>query len=166
MLSIGKLGAETGVKVPTIRYYEQIGLLPPAERSAGNQRLYSQRALDRLTFIRHARDLGFSLDAIRELLGLADNRAMSCKAVDAIARTHLTDVRARIRRLHALETELQKMLDHSAHGTIADCRVVEVLGNHALCADDSHMPVGDGQGRLDNPCQAHAPDLSVVRADR
>ena len=60
MLSIGKLGAQAGVKVPTIRYYEQIGLLPEAERSAGNQRLYSRKSMERLAFIRHARDLGFT----------------------------------------------------------------------------------------------------------
>ena len=66
MLTIGKLGQAAGVKVPTIRYYEQIGLLPEAERSAGNQRLYSRKALDRLTFVRHARELGFTLDAIRD----------------------------------------------------------------------------------------------------
>lgn len=68
MLTIGKLGEAAGVKVPTIRYYEQIGLLPEPDRSAGNQRLYGQSALDRLAFIRHARELGFPLDAIRDLL--------------------------------------------------------------------------------------------------
>ena len=59
MLTIGRLGQSAGVKVPTIRYYEEIGLLPEAERSAGNQRLYTRRTLERLTFIRHARELGF-----------------------------------------------------------------------------------------------------------
>lgn len=66
MLSIGKLSAATGVKVPTIRYYEGIGLLPQAERSAGNQRLYGVKARERLAFIRHSRELGFSLDDIRD----------------------------------------------------------------------------------------------------
>ena len=73
MLTIGKLGEAAGVKVPTIRYYEQIGLLPEPERSAGNQRLYGGKALDRLAFIRHARELGFPLEAIRDLLSLTDN---------------------------------------------------------------------------------------------
>ena len=68
MLTIGNLGKATGVKVPTIRYYEQIGLLPPPIRSDGNQRLYDDRARERLAFVRHARDLGFPLEAIRELL--------------------------------------------------------------------------------------------------
>lgn len=77
MLSIGKLSAATGVKVPTIRYYEEIGLLPEAERSSGNQRLYGVKAQGRLAFIRHSRELGFSLDDIRELLSLSDRPDMS-----------------------------------------------------------------------------------------
>ena len=72
MLTIGKLGEAAGVKVPTVRYYEEIGLLPQPERSAGNQRLYGRRTLERLSFIRHARELGFPLGAIRDLLSLAD----------------------------------------------------------------------------------------------
>ncbi len=136
MLSIGKLGQATRVKVPTIRYYEQIGLLPEPDRSAGNQRLYPQAALDRLAFIRHARELGFPLDAIRDLLGLSDRPDQSCAAADAIARVQLDAVRDRIARLRALEAELQRMLAQCASGTISDCRVIEVLGDHANCAHD------------------------------
>ena len=136
MLTIGKLGEAAGVKVPTIRYYEQIGLLPEAERSSGNQRLYSRKALERLAFIRHARDLGFPLDAIRDLLGLSDHPDQSCAAADAIARVQLDAVRDRITRLKALESELQRMLAQCASGTISDCRVIEVLGDHAQCAHD------------------------------
>ncbi len=142
MLTIGKLGAAAGVKVPTIRYYEQIGLLPDAERSTGNQRLYSRAVQDRLAFIRHARELGFPLDAIRDLLGLSDRPDQSCAEVDAIARTQLIAVEGRITRLQALKGELARMVDHCAGGTISDCRVIEVLGNHAHCAADHgrHMP--------------------------
>lgn len=136
MLNIGKLGAATGVKIPTIRYYEQIGLLPGAERSTGNQRLYTRAAQDRLAFIRHARDLGFTLEAIRDLLGLSDRPDQSCAEVDAIARTQLQAVEGRIARLQALKAELERMVDHCAGGRIADCRVIEVLGNHAHCAAD------------------------------
>ena len=92
MLTIGKLGEAAGVKVPTIRYYEQIGLLPEAERSAGNQRLYSRKALERLAFIRHARGLGFTLEAIRDLLSLSDRPDQSCAAADAIARVDLSRI--------------------------------------------------------------------------
>ncbi len=136
MLTIGKLGMATGVKIPTIRYYEQIGLLPGAERSTGNQRLYSRAAQDRLAFIRHARDLGFTLEAIRDLLGLSDRPDQSCAEVDNIARAQLQAVEGRIVRLQALKSELERMVDHCAGGRIAECRVIEVLGNHAPCAAD------------------------------
>ena len=123
-------------KVPTIRYYEEIGLLPEAERSAGNQRLYGQKAQERLTFIRHARELGFPLDAIRDLLSLSDRPNQSCAAADAIASVQLAAVEARIARLTALKAELERMLVQCAGGVIADCRVIEVLGDHAQCHGD------------------------------
>ncbi|HMM10105.1 MAG TPA: helix-turn-helix domain-containing protein [Paracoccus solventivorans] len=140
MLSIGKLGQAARVKVPTIRYYEQIGLLPPPDRSAGNQRLYPRAALERLSFIRHARELGFPLEAIRDLLSLSDRPDHPCEAVDDIARAQLEATRARIARLRALEAELERMLAQCASGTVSDCRVIESLGNHALCTHhvDTH----------------------------
>lgn len=136
MLTIGKLAEATGTKVPTIRYYEQIGLLPAAERSSGNQRLYGRAMRDRLAFIRHARDLGFPLEAIRELLALSDDPNRSCAAADEIAQRQLLAVKDRILRLTALQVELERMVRQCAHGSIADCRVIEVLGNHALCGHD------------------------------
>ena len=139
MLTIGKLGQAAGVKVPTIRYYEQIGLLHEPDRSGGNQRLYPRAALDRLSFIRHARELGFPLEAIRDLLSLSDSPDQSCAAADAIATRQLQSVRARISRLRALDTELERMVDQCACGTISDCRVIEVLGDHALCTHDHHV---------------------------
>ncbi len=136
MLTIGKLGAASGVKIPTIRYYEQIGLLPNAERSTGNQRLYARSSQDRLAFIRHARELGFTLEAIRDLLGLSDRPEQSCAEVDSIARAQLNAVEVRIARLQSLKSELERMVSNCAGGTISDCRVIEVLGNHAHCAAD------------------------------
>lgn len=143
MLTIGKLSAATGVKVPTIRYYEQIGLLPEPERSGGNQRHYGQKTRDRLSFIRHSRDLGFPLEAIRELLSLSDDPDRPCDGADQIARRQLAAVNARLARLTALRDELNRMLAHCACGTIADCRVIEVLGNHDLCAMDHPPSDGD-----------------------
>jgi DNA-binding transcriptional MerR regulator len=140
MLTIGKLGEAAGVKVPTIRYYEQIGLLPEPDRSAGNQRLYGQSALDRLAFIRHARELGFPLDAIRDLLSLSDRPDQSCAAADVIARAQLAEVESRLARLTALKGELERMVVQCAGGRIADCRVIEVLGDHSLCATDHQHP--------------------------
>lgn len=139
MLTIGKLGEAAGVKVPTIRYYEQIGLLPEPDRSAGNQRLYGQSALDRLAFIRHARELGFPLDAIRDLLS-SDRPDQSCAAADVIARAQLAEVESRLARLTALKGELERMVVQCAGGRIADCRVIEVLGDHSLCATDHQHP--------------------------
>lgn len=136
MLSIGRLGQAAGVKVPTIRYYEQIGLLPEAERSSGNQRLYGRKAMERLAFIRHARDLGFTLEAIRDLLSLSDRPDQPCAAADAIAKAQLAEVESRIARLTALKAELERMVLQCAGGRIADCKVIEVLGDHSLCAAD------------------------------
>ncbi|ARO14147.1 MerR family transcriptional regulator [Ketogulonicigenium robustum] len=138
MLTIGKLGKSAGVKVPTIRYYEQIGLLPDVGRSSGNQRLYDENVLQRLRFIRHARDLGFPLDAVRELLSLSDQPDHSCAAVDEIAVRQLHEVRARISRLQALEAELSRMIAADQPGNVAQCHVIEVLGNHDLCAHHDH----------------------------
>jgi len=140
MLTIGKLGEAAGVKVPTIRYYEQIGLLREPDRSAGNQRLYGQSALDRLAFIRHARELGFPLDTIRDLLSLSDRPDQSCAAADVIARAQLAEVESRLARLTALKAELERMVVQCAGGRIADCRVIEVLGDHSLCATDHQHP--------------------------
>lgn len=130
MLSIGTLARRTGAKVQTIRYYEQIGLMRAAERSEGGQRRYGDADLDRLAFIRHARELGFPLDAIRELLDLSDRPAASCEAADALARRHLDSVERRIRRLEALKRELVRMIDECAGGRVAHCRVIEVLRDH------------------------------------
>ncbi|MHC5231728.1 MerR family transcriptional regulator [Brucella sp. LJL56] len=137
-VSIGEASKASGVKVPTIRYYEQIGLLPSAPRSDGNRRLYDQHDVQRLLFIRHARDLGFEVDAIRTLLDLQDNPDQSCAAADAIARARLSDVEHRIAKLLSLKTELKRMLECTAHGRIDQCRVIEILGNHEECAHPKH----------------------------
>ena len=145
MLSIGKLGGSTGVKVPTIRYYEQIGLLPEPELSIGNQRLYGQAARERLAFIRHARELGFPLDAIRDRLSLSDHPDQTCEAADAIAQAQLRAVDHRIARLNALRTELQRMVAHCAGGRISECRVIQVLGDHSHCQHD-HSALSEHEG--------------------
>ena len=136
MLTIGKLGQSAGVKVPTIRYYEQIGLMPAPIRSSGNQRHYDRAAQERLGFIRHARDLGFPLEAIRELLTLSDDPQGACAMADDIARRQLAAVEARITRLTALKTEFERMLAHRPSGSAAECRVIRVLSDHGLCSHD------------------------------
>jgi len=136
MLAIGTLAKRTGTKVQTIRYYEQIGLLPEPGRTEGGQRRYGDDDLDRLAFIRHARQLGFTLEAIRELLELSDNPGRSCADVDRIAHRQLKEVEARIARLEALRKELKRMLRECSRDTVSDCRVLEVLRDHSACFVD------------------------------
>jgi len=146
MYSIGQMSRKTGTKITTIRYYEQIGLMHEPGRSEGGQRRYFERDLDRLAFIRHGRELGFPLDAIRELLDLADNPEKPCTEADAIARQQLAHVEQRIARLSALRTELMRMIKACSGGQISACRVIEVLRDHAQCltdhdvADDHRRP--------------------------
>lgn len=138
MLGIGQLSAETGTKVPTIRYYEDIGLLPEPERTAGNQRRYGKQQVDRLRFIRHCRDMGFPLKDIRALLDLSDDPERSCASADTIARHQLQEVERRLASLASLRQELCRMIDQCAGGTVADCRVIESLADHAHCIADRH----------------------------
>jgi len=128
-LRIGDLAAATATKVETIRYYERIGLLPAPDRTAGNYRAYGRRHLERLSFVRHARELGFSIAAVRDLLRLSDDPDRPCEGADRIARTHLVDVERRIARLTALKAELERMLARCEGGRIAECRVIETLAD-------------------------------------
>ncbi|HEV7252069.1 MAG TPA: helix-turn-helix domain-containing protein [Mesorhizobium sp.] len=127
---IGTAAKKSGVKVPTIRFYEQIGLLPALPRTESNRRLYDDRDLRRLTFIRHARELGFEVDAIRTLLSLQDNPTQSCAAADALAREHLAQVEQRIAKLNALKAELVRMIEECSCGRVAECRVIETLASN------------------------------------
>jgi DNA-binding transcriptional MerR regulator len=135
-LSIGELSGLTAVKVPTIRYYEQVGLLPEPVRTEGRQRRYGDSEVKRLHFIRHARELGFEMDDIRELLDLAARPNQSCHEADSIALRNLAAIERRIRQLEALKGELRRMVDECRHGHICECRVIEVLADHGQCLHD------------------------------
>jgi DNA-binding transcriptional MerR regulator len=135
---IGEAARQSGVKVPTIRYYEQIGLLPAPVRSEGNRRHYDDGDLRRLVFIRHARALGFEIDAIRTLLTLQDNPSQPCATADVIAKARLAEVDQRINSLVALKAELELMVEGCSHGHVAECRVIEVLADHGKCAHSRH----------------------------
>ncbi|MBI0539720.1 MerR family transcriptional regulator [Roseomonas sp. KE2513] len=126
-LNIGALAKATGTKVETIRWYERVGLLAAPARTAGNYRTYGEPHLGRLSFIRRARDLGFSLEQIRTLLDLAEDRERSCDAVDAIAREHLGEVDRKIADLQALRRELDSLSGQCRHGKVAECRIIEAL---------------------------------------
>jgi DNA-binding transcriptional MerR regulator len=139
---IGEAARQSGVKAPTIRYYEQIGLLPTPPRTDGNRRFYGDADLQRLAFIRHSRELGFEIDAIRTLLTLQEDQNQSCASACAIARTRLEEVEQRIRSLKALKGELKLMLNSDRHGKIAECRVIEVLADHGKCSHPDHKTGG------------------------
>lgn len=135
---IGQVARAANCKVQTIRYYEQIGMLPAPARTEGNQRIYRQQHLERLSFIRHSRELGFSLDQIREILALVDDPTHSCEEVDQIARVHLADVESKIERLEEMRRELERMLSKCAGGTVTECRIIESLADHSLCLAAEH----------------------------
>lgn len=126
-LTIGDLGKATDTKVETIRYYERIGLLAKPDRTGGNYRAYGQEALARLSFIRRARDLGFSLDQVRELLALASQDQRDCGSVDAIANAHLAEIDRKLADLAALRHELSAVIASCDGGTIAECRILDAL---------------------------------------
>ena len=127
LLKIGDLSKATNTKVETIRYYENIGLIPAPRRTTGNFRSYAPEHLARLSFIRRARELGFTLGQVRNLLDLSDEKRRSCEAVDVIAREHLRQVDRKITDLRALRAELDSLINQCSCGTIADCRIIEAL---------------------------------------
>ena len=129
-LTIGAMAKAAGTKVVTIRYYEKIGLLPPPDRTGGNYRAYEAESLERLLFIRRCRELGFTLDQIRELLRLSSQEDRACCDVDRITTEHLTAAERKIADLNRLASELRRINDLCrGDGQIANCRIVEVLGS-------------------------------------
>ncbi len=136
MLSIGQMARRSGVKVPTIRYYEQVGLMTVPTRTQGNQRRYSKVDFEQLNFIKHARDLGLSINATRELIELSRKPNQSCAKVNRIAVNHLNTVRDKIKRLLRLEHELERIALGCDNGIVQDCYVLRSLIDHRLCADE------------------------------
>jgi DNA-binding transcriptional MerR regulator len=128
-LSIGELARRTGIKIPTIRYYEQVGLLPQPPRTEGGQRRYDEIDAFRLSFVRRARELGFGLDAIRELLALSTRPDQSCAEIDSIARRHIAAIDGRIAHLRSLRAELARVVGECDQGRVSECRVIEALGS-------------------------------------
>tara|TARA_R110000868_G_scaffold141256_6_gene357621 strand:+ start:1265 stop:1699 length:435 start_codon:yes stop_codon:yes gene_type:complete len=131
-IAIGKVSEAAHVKIPTIRYYEQIGLLAP-DRTDGNRRTYGHDDIERLTFIRHSRELGFDIDEIRTLLSLQDHPHQPCHEADTIAKVRLVEVKRKIASLTALKAELERMVEGCTHGRVETCRVIEILADHGKC---------------------------------
>ncbi|WP_421857285.1 MerR family transcriptional regulator [Oceanicaulis sp.] len=134
--AIGELSRRTGVKVTTIRYYEQNGLLAAPERAESGHRRYDAAALERLGFIRQSRLLGFDLSAIRELLELSSDPDRPCQAVDEIARRHAAGIEDRIRQLSALKSELDRVIDGCGHRRVGDCHVLQSIADRTAATTD------------------------------
>ncbi len=136
MFSIGQTSALSGIKVPTIRYYEEIGLVKVTTRSTGNQRRYSTAQLERLKFVKHARELGFSIDSVRQLFNLSEADTKTCAEIDELASLQLNEVQNKIVQLTKLEDELKRMLKGCKNNNLGQCYVIESLSNHGLCSED------------------------------
>jgi len=136
MLFIGELSRKTGVKITTIRYYEQMGLIAKPDRSNGNQRRYEWADLERLSFIKHGRDLGLPIDDIRELVELSLRPEQSCKEAHEIAGRHLLFVKKRVAKLKRLEKELKRIVAMSDDGCVGECKIIHSLADHSLCSGE------------------------------
>ncbi|WP_183452700.1 MerR family transcriptional regulator [Microvirga lupini] len=130
-LTIGALAEQTGCNVPTIRYYEEIGLLPPARRRPGGHRFYSEDDLRQLTFIRRCRDFGFSVEQVRTLVSLAQDPDRDCNETRDLAQAHLAEVRRKLIELRALESSLEAFVDNCtaacAGGPASQCTITQDL---------------------------------------
>jgi DNA-binding transcriptional MerR regulator len=126
-LTIGQLSRATDTKIETIRYYEKIGLLPAPRRTTGNYRSYATEHLQRLGFIRRARELGFSIEDVRELLKLATHGERPCEEVDQLVAHHLEATEQKIAALTRLRRDLRETLNSCQGGRIAECRVIQAL---------------------------------------
>ena len=127
MWKIGELAKRAGLGAETVRYYEKVGVLPPAERAANGYRLYDESHLKRLAFVKRSRELGFSLERVRSLLSLADDKSSTCRSVRALAEEHLEDVRKKIADLQAMERVLAAAVAPCPGDGSTDCPILETL---------------------------------------
>lgn len=127
LLSIGAVARQTGCKVETIRFYEREHLLPEPGRSPGGHRQYGHADVDRLVFIRRSRELGFSMNEIRQLLSLVDDRQASCARVRAVAAAHLEDIHRKITDLRRMESTLRDLVSRCTGTSVPDCPIIEAL---------------------------------------
>jgi len=123
---IGALGRQAGVKIETIRYYERIGLLPVPDRTPAGYRQYGAEHLRRLSFIRNGRTLGFSIEDIRALLGLAEQPGQRCADADRLASAHLAEVERKIAELERLRDAL-RAIGGCCADRVAECRIIDAL---------------------------------------
>jgi DNA-binding transcriptional MerR regulator len=163
-LKIGALAAQTGTNAPTIRYYEDIGLLRRADRRPGGQRVYGDADVKRLTFIRRCREFGFSIDQVRALISLVQDPRSSCMHARDLAQEHLAAVRAKLRELRALERSITAFIERCdascAGGPGPDCVVLEDLSRGQTGRRSA------GEGRLGEKGSYEAAPRSAARSQR
>jgi MerR family mercuric resistance operon transcriptional regulator len=126
-LTRGELAARTDCNIETIRYYEQVGLLPPPPRSQGGHRLYGRDLVKRLTFVRRSRDLGFTIEQIRGLLLLVDGRKYTCAEIEELATRHVGEILRRIADLKKLKSVLKMMASKCSRGKVPECPIIDAL---------------------------------------
>jgi len=129
-MQIGEIAKLTGIKVQTVRFYEGEGLIDAPRRSDGSYRLYDQSYLNQLTFIKRARDLGFTLDQVRDLLRLADDPRKSCAEVDEMAVLHIEEIDRKLVDLQVLRSQIV-IWGRCDAATIAKCRLIGALSSRA-----------------------------------
>lgn len=125
--SIGALSRESTVNIETIRYYEKIGVMPKPARSMGGYRLYTPDHLKRLSFIRRGRELGFSLDELRDLLRLVDGHAYTCAEIRALTLEHVAGIRRKIADLRRLERVMSTVASQCSGRRIPECPIIDAL---------------------------------------
>lgn len=148
-MNIGEAASISGVSAKMIRHYEGVGLLPAASRTEAGYRLYSDKDIGKLRFIRHSRDLGFSLEQIRELLQLWQNRRRSSRQVKVLAQAHIAELDTKLRELHEMKATLEHLV-HCCHvDDRPDCPIIESLeadkGGQDIAG--SRNAAGAGRGR-------------------
>lgn len=162
-MNIGQAASATGVSAKMIRHYEAVGLLPPAGRTEAGYRQYTERDVNMLRFIRHSRDLGFSLEQIRELLGLWQNRRRSSRQVKALAEAHIAELDAKLAELQSMRATLAHLV-HSCHGDDRpDCPIIDTL--EATGPVRENGPVDHARGAVAQR-QRPTPTRAGVRTSR
>lgn len=126
-MNIGDASRASGVSIKMVRHYEAIGILPKAARTEGNYRLYGTNEVHTLRFVRRARNLGFSMEQIRELLGLWQSKSRSSVAVKKIARAHVDELKAKIAELEAMVKTLEHLMHHCHGDHRPECPILEDL---------------------------------------
>ena len=123
----GVLAKRSGVNAETIRYYEKIELMPEPGRNSGGHRIYEEVHLQRLCFIRRCREMGFSLEEIRELLSLVDREQVSCEHVQQIAEDHVLSIRQKIKDLQRMQGTLRDLAKQCSGENVPECPIIDAL---------------------------------------